>query len=188
MLIANSFTVDAGPDEVYQLMLDIERVAPCIPGAELVGRRDDGTYDAKVGIKMGPLTLSYKGSVAITEQDDDARRAIMHAKAAEQRGQGQAQAKMTMHVEPTDAGGSDVTVESDILVTGRVAQMGRGIMEDVARRMMGDMARCIEAKIAAQHEPGGGADIATGPVGGIGLAAGVIWDRVRGKKEGEPGS
>jgi carbon monoxide dehydrogenase subunit G len=180
MLIANSFTVDAGPDEVYQLMLDIERVAPCIPGAELVGRRDDGTYDAKVGIKMGPLTLSYKGS--------DARRAIMHAKAAEQRGQGQAQAKMTMHVEPTDAGGSDVTVESDILVTGRVAQMGRGIMEDVARRMMGDMARCIEAKIAAQHEPGGGADIATGPVGGIGLAAGVIWDRVRGKKEGEPGS
>ena len=185
MLIANSFTVTAPPDDVYALMLDLERVTPCIPGAELIGRRDDGTYDARVGLKMGPLTLSYKGTVAIAERDDSERRAVLQAKAAEQRGQGQAQAKMTMSVTP-DGNGSAVSVESDILVTGRVAQMGRGIMEDVTKRMMGEMARCIEAKIAAQQDPGGAVaaeDIAAKPVGGIGLAAGVIWDRLRGKDE-----
>ena len=90
-----------------------------------------------------------------------------------------------MSVTP-DGTGSSVSVESDILVTGRVAQMGRGIMEDVTRKMMGEMARCIEAKIAAQHDPARAATadaIAAKPVGGIGLAAGVLWDRVRGKDD-----
>jgi carbon monoxide dehydrogenase subunit G len=187
VLIENEFTVQAPADEVYRLMLDVERVTPCIPGAEVIGGRDDGGFDAKVSMKMGPMSMGYKGSVAVAEQDDEARRAVLSAKGAEQRGQGNAQAKMTMEITDLGVEGSRVKVSSDIMVTGRVAQMGRGIMEDVARRMMGDMARCIEAKIAAQHEPGAGADIAAGPVGGIGLAAGVIWDRVRGKKGEEGG-
>jgi carbon monoxide dehydrogenase subunit G len=151
MLIENEFTVQAPADDVYRLMLDVERVAPCIPGAEVLGARAEGGFDAKVSMKMGPMSMGYKGSVAIAEQDDEARRAVMSAKGAEQRGQGNAQATMTMTVDDLGAQGSRVKVSSDILVTGRVAQMGRGIMQDVATRMMGEMARCIEATIAAAH-------------------------------------
>ncbi len=162
MLIENEFTVQAPADDVYRLMLDVERVAPCIPGAEVLGPRDDGGFDAKVSMKMGPMSMGYKGSVAIAEQDDQARRAVMHAKGAEQRGQGNAQANMTMTVTELGAEGTRVKVSSDILVTGRVAQMGRGIMQDVATRMMGEMARCIEATIAA----GGAAPAAEEAPGG----------------------
>jgi carbon monoxide dehydrogenase subunit G len=153
MLIENEFTVHAPADDVYRLMLDVERVAPCIPGTEVLGRRDDGGFDAKVSMKMGPMSMGYKGSVAISEQDDEARRAVLAAKGAEQRGQGNAQATMTMEVTDLGAEGSRVKVSSDILVTGRVAQMGRGIMQDVATRMMGEMSRCMEATlVAAQGE------------------------------------
>src|SRR4051812_33253887 len=130
-------------------MLDVERVTPCIPGAEVLGGRDDGGFDAKVSMKMGPMSMGYKGSVAVTEQDDEARRAVLSAKGAEQRGQGNAQAKMTMEVTDLGAEGSRVKVSSDIMITGRVAQMGRGIMQDVATRMMGEMAKCMEATISA---------------------------------------
>ena len=97
--------------------------------------------------------MGYKGSVAIAEQDDEARRAVLQAKGAEQRGQGNAQATMTMEITDLGAEGSRVKVSSDILVTGRVAQMGRGIMQDVATRMMGEMAQCMEATIAAARPP-----------------------------------
>jgi len=152
MLIENEFTVHAAADDVYRLMLDVERVAPCIPGTEVLGRRDDGGYDAKVSMKMGPMSMGYKGSVAIAEQDDEARRAVLAAKGAEQRGQGNAQATMTMEVTDLGAEGSRVKVSSDILVTGRVAQMGRGIMQDVATRMMGEMAKCMEATLVGAQD------------------------------------
>src|SRR5215207_11340138 len=118
MLIENEFTVHAPADDVFRLMLDVERVAPCIPGTEVLGQREDGGYDAKVSMKMGPMSMGYKGSVSITEQDDAARRAVMSAKGAEQRGQGNAQATMTMEVTEAGADGTRVKVSSDILVTG----------------------------------------------------------------------
>jgi carbon monoxide dehydrogenase subunit G len=151
MLIENEFTVQAPADQVYQLMLDVERVAPCIPGTEVLGRREDGGYDAKVSMKMGPMSMGYKGSVSVAEQDDQARRAVLAAKGSEQRGQGNAQATMTMSVTDLGAGSSKVQVSSDILVTGRVAQMGRGIMQDVATRMMGAMAKCMEDALVADQ-------------------------------------
>jgi carbon monoxide dehydrogenase subunit G len=151
MLIENEFTVQAPADQVYQLMLDVERIAPCIPGTEVLGRREDGGYDAKVSMKMGPMSMGYKGSVSIAEQDDEARRAVLAAKGSEQRGQGNAQATMTMSVTDLGAEGSKVQVSSDILVTGRVAQMGRGIMQDVATRMMGAMAKCREDALVADQ-------------------------------------
>ena len=109
-------------------------------------------------MKMGPMSMGYKGSVAVTEQDDEARRAVLSAKGAEQRGQGNAQAKMTMEITDLGAEGSRVKVSSDIMVTGRVAQMGRGIMQDVATRMMGEMARCMEATISAGSSTAAAAD------------------------------
>jgi carbon monoxide dehydrogenase subunit G len=146
ILIENEFDVSASPDDTYALMIDVERVGPCIPGAEIVGRREDGAYDARIAVKMGPLSMSYKGVAEIIEQDADARRAVLRAKGTEQKGQGTAQALMTMAVTPTEVG-SHVKVSSDILVTGRIAQMGRGIMIDVAGRMVGEMAKALEATL-----------------------------------------
>lgn len=143
MLIETEVEIASPAEEVYRLMLDVERVIPCLPGAQLVGE-DDGTYTVKLGVKLGPMSLSYGGTVAIAEQDDTARRAVMHAEVAEQRGQGNARATMAMTVLQEPEGSSRLRVSADVLVTGRVAQMGRGIMQDVATKMLTDMAACLE--------------------------------------------
>ena len=105
MIIDSSFTVAAPPDEVYQLMLDVEKVAPCIPGAHVLGAREDGSYDAEVKIKLGPVSMTYRGTVKVEEHDDAARTAKLRAKGNEARGQGTAQAVMSMGVDsrPTAA-------------------------------------------------------------------------------------
>ena len=140
MIIENEFDVGATPAEVYALMLDPERVATCIMGAEVTGRRDDGSYDATTTVKLGPVKMKYRGTIAIVESDPVARTASMLAKGAEERGQGTAQATLNMAVSERE-GGSHVTVSADMLVTGRVAQMGRGVMQDVAKRMIDQMAQ-----------------------------------------------
>ena len=154
IVIENDFTVAAAPADTYALMTDVERVGPCIPGATITGKRDDGGYDALVTMKMGPMSLSYKGQIEIVEQDDATRTAVMRAKATEAKGQGTAQATLTMRIDDDGDGQSHVHVGSDILVTGRVAQMGRGIMTDVAGKMIGEMAKAMEATLVATAEIG----------------------------------
>jgi carbon monoxide dehydrogenase subunit G len=148
VLIENEFDVAAKPPEVYALMLDPERVATCLSGAEVTGKNDDGSFNAQITVKLGPVKMTYKGTVSIVESDPEARTATMLAKGAEARGQGTAQATLHMAVTENADGGSHVTVTADVLVTGRVAQMGRGVMQDVARRMIGQMARNMEALLA----------------------------------------
>ena len=185
IVIENEFTVAASSDDTYALMTDVERVAPCIPGASITGRRDDGAYDALVTMKMGPMSLTYKGVIEIIERDDAARTAVMRAKATETKGQGSAQATLTMDI--TDAGGGLTTVKvgSDILVTGRVAQMGRGIMTDVAGKMIGEMAKAMEATLiagAAAKERGEApppAMTADAP-SAVGLAADITKGKIKG--------
>ncbi len=152
IVIENEFTVAATPEDTYALMTDVERVAPCIPGAAITGKRDAGGYDATVTLKMGPMSLTYKGLIEIVKQDDAARTAVMRAKATEARGQGTVQATLSMEIGDAGNGSSTVKVGSDILVTGRVAQMGRGIMTDVAGKMIGEMAKAMEATLLAGAE------------------------------------
>lgn len=152
IVIENEFDVAATPDDTYALMTDVERVAPCIPGASITGTRDDGGFDALVTMKMGPMSLTYKGVIEIVEQDDAAKTAVMRAKATEAKGQGTAQATLTMAISDAGDGKTNVKVGSDILVTGRVAQMGRGIMTDVAGKMIGEMAKAMEATLVAGAE------------------------------------
>ena len=135
IVIENDFTVAASPADTYELMTDVERVGPCIPGATITGKREDGGYDALVTMKMGPMSLSYKGQIEIVEQDDATRTAVMRAKATEAKGQGTAQATLTMEIGDAGDGRSDVKVGSDIVVTGRVAQMGRGIIDRKSTRL-----------------------------------------------------
>jgi carbon monoxide dehydrogenase subunit G len=175
VIIENDFDVAATPDEVYKLMLDPERVGTCITGAQVTGRREDGSYDANVTVKLGPVKMTYRGTIAIVESDAAARTATMLAKGAEERGQGTAQATLTMAVTERDAGGSHVNVSADMLVTGRVAQMGRGVMQDVARRMIGQMAQNMEALLA-----GGAPPAATGDAVSAGSMLGsVVADRAK---------
>ena len=108
MIIQSSFAVAAPPDDVYHLMLDVEKVAPCIPGAHVIGRRDDGSYDAEVKVKLGPVSMTYRGTVVVEDHDDVERSAKLRAKANEARGQGTAQAVMSMSFAPGYDGSSHV--------------------------------------------------------------------------------
>lgn len=163
IVIDDSFRIKASPDATFALMSDIERVCPCIPGAELLEVRADGSYEIRVGMKIGPMTMSYLGSVRIDETDPVARHARLRARAKEQRGSGTAEATMTMRVDERDGGTSLVTVRSEMLVTGRVAQMGRGIINDVAGRMITDMATAVEQTLEVREAPPAEPDTAREP-------------------------
>ena len=185
IVIENEFTVAATPDDTYALMTDVERVAPCIPGATITGKREDQGFDALVTLKMGPMSLTYKGQVSILEQDDAAKTAVMRAKATEAKGQGTAQATLTMAIEPAADGGSTVKVSSDIMVTGRVAQMGRGIMADVAGKMIGEMAKAMEATLVASAEAKERGEapppsVAAEAPSAVGMAADITKSKIKG--------
>ncbi len=185
IVIENEFTVAATPEDTYALMTDVERVAPCIPGAAITGKRDAGGYDAIVTLKMGPMSLTYKGLIEIVEQDDAARTAVMRAKATEARGQGTVQATLSMEIGDAGNGSSNVKVGSDILVTGRVAQMGRGIMTDVAGKMIGEMAKAMEATLLAGAEAKERGEapppsVAAEAPSAIGIAADITKSKLKG--------
>jgi carbon monoxide dehydrogenase subunit G len=173
VLIENEFDVAAKPAQVYELMLDPQRVATCLPGAEVTGKNDDGSYNAQATVKLGPVKMTYKGTVAVIESDPEARTASMLAKGSETRGQGTAQATLNMAVTDHE-GGSHVTVSADMLITGRVAQMGRGVMQDVARRMIGQMAENMEALLTGGEQPKAGDAVSAGS-----LLGSVVADRAK---------
>ena len=173
MIIENEFEVAATPTEVYALMTDPERVATCLAGAEVTGRREDGSYDANVTVKLGPVKMKYRGTIAIVESDSEARTATMLAKGTEERGQGTAQATLTMAVTPIETG-SHVNVSADMLITGRVAQMGRGVMADVAKRMIDQMAQNMETLLTSGEQAESGDAVSAGS-----LLGSVVADRAK---------
>lgn len=153
MEIANQFELPLPPDDAYRMLLDLERVAPCMPGASLGAERGDAR-ELSVTVRLGPMKFVYGGTVEVTERDDAARRAVLVGSAEERRGQGSANATITMTVAKADAGsGSRVESLAVFDLTGRAAQTGRGIVEDVARRMVGEMAACLAEKAGAAEPP-----------------------------------
>jgi uncharacterized protein len=148
MQFSNEFTTPAAPDEVFTTLMDVRGVAGCLPGASIGGDTDDGGLEATVAVKVGPIRMSYGGTVHVIERDDAARTASMRVRAREQRGQGTAEATLGLAVAEDDGGGSRATVTTDLMVTGRVAQMGAGIMQDVASSMVDDFAACLSARLA----------------------------------------
>jgi carbon monoxide dehydrogenase subunit G len=187
--LSNEFWISAGPEEAFDLLIDVERIAPAIPGAQLIGPREgaDGGYDARMEMRLGMVTLSYAGSIDIADVDRGQRTAVMRAKGRDRRGQGTANATMALAVAPS-GDGSNVSIQSDIDVTGRVAQMGRGIMADVAERMIKDMAKSLEATFAASQppDPAGAPSPSPAPPAppakapnGLAIMATVIWKRLR---------
>ncbi|MEO8744194.1 MAG: SRPBCC family protein [Candidatus Dormibacter sp.] len=157
MQLENSFSVGAPPDRVFAYLLDINKVVGCVPGAELSEVVDPTTFKGKVKIKVGPITVAYNGTARIADRNDAQRTATLEADGRETTGPGSARAKAFMSVEAA-AGGSLVKIVTDYSVAGRVAQFGRGVMEDVSRRIVNDMAACIKANVeAGEAPPAGGA-------------------------------
>ena len=159
MKLENEFTVPASVDDAWKVLLDVERVAPCLPGAEIQESEGD-SYKGTMTVKIGPITAKYKGTIEIQEADDSAHRAVMKAKARDARGQGGAQATITSSMEEADDG-TRVKVETDMRVTGAAAQFGRGVMQDVSASMMGRFADCLANEMSggdgAKAEAGDGA-------------------------------
>lgn len=183
MEIKRDFDVAAPPGEVFELLVDLERVGSCIPGGE-VGAAAEGVHPASIAVRLGPMRFDYQGTVSILEQAAEARRAVLVAELRERRGQGKASAQMTMDVSEDSAAGSRVESVTELRLTGRAAQMGRGVIDDVAERMVADMATCIGARLAPPREPEGdvaeaAAPASAPPVRGIRLGLAVLWTRIK---------
>ena len=147
MRFENEIKVDQPPAELFAFLTDVERVAPCLPGASIDGR-DGDDYTGSMKVKVGPITGTYKGTMRFLEQDEDALRAVMSARAAEVDGQGHAEAKITTRIEGAGDDASVVRMETDLQMRGRVAQFGRGAMEKISQRMFDEFARNLEREMA----------------------------------------
>jgi uncharacterized protein len=151
MKLQNEFTVAAAVDRTWDTLLDVERVAACLPGASIEPVGEDGTYRGNMKLKVGPVTMAYSGTVRLADVDVDERVASFDARAKETKGTGTAAAVIRNRLQPQD-GGTKVLVETELNVTGRPAQFGRGMMEDVASKMLGDFAGRLEQLIVTTPE------------------------------------
>lgn len=163
MKLENEFTVAAPLERTWKTLLDIERVASCLPGARLEPDATGGTYRGEMTIKLGPMTLAYKGTARLAEVEEDEHIATIEAKARELRGSGMARAMIRNQLTAADDGTTLVKVETDLNITGRPAQFGRGIMEDVSSRMLDDFASRLEREILAGETPAPEAAAADAP-------------------------
>ena len=159
MRFENEFDVDAPLDEVWSTVLDVERVAPTVPGAQVLERSGEDAYKVAIKVKVGPMSMTYRGEVEITERDEAAHRAVMKARAKESRGQGTADADVTM-VLRGDNGRTAATVTTDVALTGKAATMGQGVLQDVAGRLVQtfakNLATMLEGGAAPEAEAAGG--------------------------------
>ena len=179
MKLEHSFQVAAPLDRVWEALIDVERVAPCLPGAEITEAGDDGTYRGTFSVRIGPTTASYRGELSMEEVDAEAHRAVMRASGQDKRGQGSAKATIvnTMRAEG-DA--TTVEVETDFTITGKLARFGRGgMIQDVSNRLLRDFSDCLQKTI---EESGSGSTpeaAASEPVGGFSLVLRALLDRIR---------
>ena len=198
MLIENAFTVAAPTDMLWGYLLDVEKIAPCMPGAELTEVVDDRHWKGKLKAKFGPVGMSFAGTVEMTERDDDAHRVVLAAKGMEQKGKGAANASVTSWLEPgpTDAE-TTVKMTADITLTGAAAQLSRGLLPEISKKLTQQFADCLQdsmkVEAAAEAAPGETAapegtaaaparpaPDAAKPVGGIGLGLSAMWAVIKG--------
>jgi len=191
MEINNSFEVPLPPKDAWKVLLDIERIAPCMPGAELTGKADNDTYNGKVAVKLGPVALAFQGQVKFTEIDEANLKARAKAQGKDSKGRGGANATVDFHLVPI-ATGTQVVVKTDLNLSGAVAQYGRasGLIQDVASQLIGQFASCLKSKIAASAPVAAAASVAGSsspaappqaakPISGFALMCTVLWNSLR---------
>ena len=182
----NTFTVKAPIEEVYEALLDLERVAPAMPGAQVLEKTGEDSYKVAIKVKLGPVSMTYRGDVTIVEKDPASHRAVLDVKAREARGQGMANAHVTMALR--EEGGATVgTMNAKVQLAGKAAAMGRGIIEDVSKRLVTTFAGNLESivgtsELAPEETPAPAPPAEEGEGEGLPvlpLAAGVAADRLR---------
>jgi carbon monoxide dehydrogenase subunit G len=186
VLIEDSFMVRTPVDRLWAFIHDVERIAPCMPGAELTQVVDDRTWKGKVHVKFGPVQMAFAGTVVMEERDDTAHRAKLSAKGTEQRGKGVASARVESWLEPAGDAGTTVHIRSDLTITGAAAQLSRGLLPEVSKLLTKQFAECLEATLNAEpddaptptmREAEAEPTPAATPraVGGLGLGLRALW-------------
>jgi carbon monoxide dehydrogenase subunit G len=150
LIISNSFEIPLPPEEAWPLLMDVPRIAPCLPGAELLEALPDDAYKGKVSVRLGPVALAFTGTAKFEEIDEAGRTARIKAQGADQKGRGNAAAKVNFALTPS-AVGTLVKVETDLTLSGAVAQYGRaaGMLQDVAQQIIGQFAQSLQAMLQA---------------------------------------
>jgi hypothetical protein len=208
MLIENAFAVAAPVDRLWTHLLDVQRIVPCLPGAELTETVDDRTWKGRFHVTFGPVAMAFAGTVTMESRDDQAHRVVLRARGMEERGRGAAEARVTAWLETTaeDATGpgargeaaTQVRVRSDIALSGAVAQLSRGLLPEISRRLTQEFADRLEAILSGEAAAPVAAEGALGtaaprsvepapasgpgsvrPVGGIRLALQAAWGSIR---------
>lgn len=153
MELTNEFTVSVPVDEAWTVLTDLERIAPCMPGAELQ-EVDGDEYKGVVRVKVGPITAQYKGVASFAERDEAKHRAVVQATGRDTRGQGNASATVTATLEPRGTA-THVVVHTDLTITGKVAQFGRGMLADVSGKLLRQFVEALEADVLSGSSPPG---------------------------------
>jgi carbon monoxide dehydrogenase subunit G len=149
MKIENQFTVHVPVDEAWKVLTDLEGIAPCLPGAQLTGVEGD-VYRGKVKIKVGPVISEFAGTARFAEKDDDAHRAVIDAKGRDSRSAGNAAAMITATLRP-EGGSTVVSVDTDMKISGKLAQFGSGMIREVSQKLLGQFVDALEAKISGDR-------------------------------------
>jgi uncharacterized protein len=198
-----SFEVNAPMQAVWEALVDVERVAPCLPGAEITEGGDDGQYKGTFTVKLGPTTAAYRGTLHMESVDEASHTAVMRANGTDKRGQGGAKAQITSVVTEGEGGATKVDVSTDFTITGRLARFGRGgMIQDVSNRLLREFAECLQRNLEPEDGPAVTAEAAPGepapfapasgdkpptfapagggkPVSGLRLFLGALVDRLR---------
>src|SRR5205807_2336378 len=185
MELTNEFTVGVPVERAWQVLTDVEGIAPCMPGAELQEVAGD-EYRGIVKVKVGPITAQYKGAARFVELDERGRRAVLRAEGRDTRGQGNANATITATLVP-DYDGTRVSVLTDLAVTGKVAQFGRGVMADVSAKLLGQFVDCLENNVLGAPQSGEAA-AAPAPAPAPAAGAGSVTPPVPAAATSEPTS
>lgn len=151
MDLKNEFEVPVPIDEAWDVLTDVELIAPCLPGAQLQEIEGD-EYRGAVKVKVGPITAQYKGAAVFLEQDKANYKAVLKGDGRETRGQGNASAIITLSLEPNGDNATKATVDTDLTITGKVAQFGRGVIVDVSAKLLGQFVDNLETKVLAERE------------------------------------
>jgi len=187
MQLEHQFGVPVPMAKAWDVLLDVERIAPCMPGAT-VDSFDGETIEGRVKVKVGPIQITYVGTARFTDKDEAARRAVIEASAKEARGSGTATATITAQLQDDGGSATNVTVTTDLAITGKPAQFGRGVMEEVGNKLLGRFADCLadtlgsgdatdsstEAAAAAEPAPAATAPAAADPSPAAAVAAATV--------------
>jgi carbon monoxide dehydrogenase subunit G len=175
MLITNAFEVAEPSEKVWSFFDDIPQVASCLPGAELTDELGDDKYRGKVAVRMGPVKLQFAGTAEITERDDAAKRIVVDANGADEKGRGQAAMLVTATLTPMPRG-TKVDVSQDLQLSGAAAQYGRGMIADVSAILMRDFATNMQTRISALERGVATEQLTTSaPAGGFTIGLRAAW-------------